>query len=67
MVKKIFLTSAGALLMGASLNTVQAADIVDPGVYDWTGPFIGLQGGYAWGDNDTSTENSENGPQIARG
>lgn len=62
MVNKLVLTGAGILLAGASMNAARAADIVEPGVYDWTGPFIGLQGGYAWGNNDTSTENSENGP-----
>lgn len=62
MIKKILFTGAGAILISAGMTSAQAADIVDPGVYDWTGPFIGLQGGYAWGTNDTSTENSENGP-----
>jgi outer membrane immunogenic protein len=64
MVNKLLLTGAGVLLVSASMNAAHAADIVDPGVYDWTGPFIGLQGGYAWGNNDTSTENSENGPPV---
>lgn len=64
MAYKLLITGVGALLVGASMNAAQAADIVDPVAYDWTGPFIGLQGGYAWGNNDTSTENSENGPPV---
>lgn len=30
----------------------QAADIIEPTAYDWTGPYVGLQAGYAWGEND---------------
>lgn len=64
MAYKLLFTGFGALLVGASMNAAHAADIIEPAVYDWTGPFIGLQGGYAWGNNDTSTENSENGPPV---
>ena len=41
-----FFTASGAL----------AADIVDPTAYDWTGPYVCLQGGYAWGDNETDID-----------
>lgn len=30
----------------------QAADVIEPVVYDWTGAYIGAQAGYAWGDTD---------------
>lgn len=34
----------------AFVGSASAADVtVDPG-YDWTGPYIGLQAGYGWGD-----------------
>lgn len=54
MLKKLLLASAAsALMMGAA----QAADIeVAPTVYDWTGGYIGIQGGYAWGKSDADTD-----------
>ena len=53
MFKKLLLAgAASALMMGGA----QAADVIEPTVYDWTGPYIGLQGGYAWGENDVSVE-----------
>ncbi|QIG47860.1 porin family protein [Nordella sp. HKS 07] len=48
MFDKVLLGGAALLLMGAG---ARAADI-EPVSYDWTGPYIGLQGGYAWGEND---------------
>lgn len=53
MFKKILLAGAASALM---LGGAQAADIIEPTAYDWTGPYIGLQGGYAWGENDASAE-----------
>lgn len=51
MFKKILLASAGLIFMAGA---AQAADIVDPEpmAFDWTGPYVGLQGGYAWGDDN---------------
>lgn len=53
MIRKILLAGAACVLttIGA-----QAADIVEPTAYDWSGPYIGLQGGYAWGDPDASAD-----------
>jgi outer membrane immunogenic protein len=45
---------AGAAAFIICSGAAQAADIVEPTAYDWTGPYIGLQGGYAWGDNDVN-------------
>jgi outer membrane immunogenic protein len=42
--------AATAFLMLAS--PVLAADFETPAAYDWTGPYIGLQGGYGWGSTD---------------
>jgi outer membrane immunogenic protein len=55
MLKKILLTGAVIALMSVG---AQAADIVEPAAYDWTGPYIGIQGGYAWGKNDLSANST---------
>jgi outer membrane immunogenic protein len=55
MFKKTLLTGAAIVLMSVG---AQAADIPEPTVYDWTGPYIGLQGGYAWGENDLSAKST---------
>ena len=56
MLKKVLLAGAASLF---TLSAAQAADIVAPEVYDWTGPYLGLQGGYGWGENDVSATDSE--------
>lgn len=48
----LFAGTASVLMIGAA----QAADIIEPTYYDWTGGYIGLQGGYAWGENDVSPD-----------
>ena len=50
---KKFLIAATALSgLLAFAGSASAADVaVDPG-YDWTGPYIGIQGGYGWGTNN---------------
>lgn len=63
MFKKFLLAGAASTLM---IGSAQAADIIEPTVYDWTGPYIGLQGGYAWGENDVSFE-QELAQAAARG
>lgn len=49
--KKV-LFAVAALLMLATPGL--AADVEAPAGYDWTGPYLGLQAGYAWGDTDYS-------------
>jgi outer membrane immunogenic protein len=56
MLKNVLLAGVASLFV---FSTAQAADIVAPEVYDWTGPYIGLQGGYAWGENDVSATGIE--------
>lgn len=51
MLKRLLLTGAACFLTSAG---AQAADIIEPTAYDWTGPYVGLQGGYAWGENDAT-------------
>lgn len=54
MLKKLLLASAASVLM---MGAAQAADIeAPPAVYDWTGGYIGIQGGYAWGKSDAETD-----------
>jgi outer membrane immunogenic protein len=40
----------------ASTSAAQAADPIDP-MYDWSGLYVGLQAGYAFGDADHSFNN----------
>lgn len=48
-------TALSALL--AFTGSASAADVaVDPVAYDWTGPYIGIQGGYGWGDTEPTFE-----------
>ncbi|QIG47076.1 porin family protein [Nordella sp. HKS 07] len=49
MPRTFLLAGAASALM---ICSAQAADIVEPTYYDWTGGYLGLQGGYAWGEND---------------
>lgn len=54
MLKKLLLASAASVLM---MGAAQAADVeAPPAVYDWTGGYIGIQGGYAWGKSDAETD-----------
>ena len=52
--KRILGATAGVLV---SLSAAQAAD-VEPSYteHDWSGPYIGLQAGYGWGESDASFE-----------
>lgn len=38
----------------AALSPVSAADIEAPAGYDWTGAYLGIHGGYAWGSSETN-------------
>jgi outer membrane immunogenic protein len=63
--KSVLVASVAALALGAGLVSANAADIqqrqmvtkapayVAP-VYTWTGPYIGISGGYGWGSSDFS-------------
>jgi outer membrane immunogenic protein len=54
MLKKLLLASAASVLV---IGAAQAADVeAPPAVYDWTGGYIGIQGGYAWGKSDVDTD-----------
>ncbi len=52
--RKYLLVAVSTAAMSFSSQAVLAADVlapVDPG-YDWSGPYVGLQGGWSWGDVD---------------
>jgi outer membrane immunogenic protein len=53
MLKNLLFAGTATVLM---IGTAQAADIIEPTAYDWTGAYIGLQAGYAWGNNDVSPD-----------
>ena len=52
-IKTILFSSA--VLFAWSSITVQAADIIaeEPQVYDWTGFYLGANGGYGWGEKES--------------
>jgi outer membrane immunogenic protein len=60
---KSVLVASVALALGAGLVSANAADIRQPApvvkapayvapVFTWTGPYVGIVGGYGWGDAD---------------
>ncbi len=61
MFRKCLLIGSVSVLFSAG---AQAADIIEPAAYDWTGPYIGLQAGYAWGENDLSAGNVDTGGDV---
>jgi outer membrane immunogenic protein len=48
----IFLASAAIAICIAAATPANAADVELPSSYDWSGPYIGLQGGFGWGSNN---------------
>lgn len=50
MMRRLLLLGAAAFMASAA----HAADLPGPAAHDWTGPSVGLQGGYGWGENDTA-------------
>jgi len=62
--KKLLLAAAATCAM---LSAARAADIIEPAAYDWTGPYVGLQAGYGWGDNDVKPDGEEQVALAARG
>ncbi|MGE4250871.1 MAG: outer membrane protein [Parvibaculaceae bacterium] len=56
MLKKLLFAGCA---FGALSTTAWAADIIEPTAYDWTGPYIGLQGGYGWGKTDVTLDPAE--------
>lgn len=59
MVNKPLLGAVAAAGLAVSLASAKAADIIEamPAGPDWTGPYIGLNAGYAFSSNEVSVEN----------
>jgi outer membrane immunogenic protein len=53
--KKFLIAATSLTALVAFAGSASAADPVVDLEYDWTGPYIGLQAGYGWGDSDTTT------------
>ncbi len=56
MIKAFLLTAAASTMM---IGAAQAADVEAPAVYDWSGFYVGLQAGYAWGDSQVDEINDD--------
>ena len=63
--KKTYLAAlCGACALLAGAGVASAADAIEPAMeypaFSWTGGYIGLQGGYAWGDVDRDNGSFQN-------
>lgn len=63
MFNRIFLAGAATAFIASSAH---AADIIEPTAYDWTGPYLGLQAGYGWGENDVKPTQPEVSEALLR-
>ena len=62
--KKLLLASVGVLVLGVAAASaadmprrmpVKAAPVYVPPAWSWTGPYVGINGGYGWGSSEFST------------
>lgn len=60
----LLLALTGVAGLVAYSGSALAADPVVEAVYDWTGPYIGLQGGYGWGDTQPTYEFPEESGDV---
>ena len=58
MIGRLFLFGAAVAGMASA---VHAADLTGPAAFDWTGPSVGLQAAYGWGENDTTASCGDGG------
>lgn len=67
--KKMFLLSSAFASVMMLTSAAKAADMVAPVADDWTGFYVGVQGGYAWShlNGDVSIPDSSNINNEARG
>jgi outer membrane immunogenic protein len=50
--KKQFAATFGAIILGIASGSASAADVdTGPAAYDWSGPYVGVQAGYGFGDS----------------
>ena len=60
--KKLLLASVGVLALGVAAASAAdlprrmptKAPIYVPPAWSWTGPYVGINGGYGWGNSDFS-------------
>jgi outer membrane immunogenic protein len=51
--------------MGAFVSAASAADISEPVYsYDWSGAYVGVHGGYVWGEADVTYDNEPGGGDL---
>jgi outer membrane immunogenic protein len=61
--KRFLAVAAFSMALASGVRVASAADPIDSG-YDWTGPYVGFQAGYGWGDTQPTFDDgvtSENG------
>ena len=55
---KTWRTSLVAAALVASASAASAADVTEVPIYDWTGFYVGVSGGYGWGNLDPKFQNN---------
>jgi outer membrane immunogenic protein len=60
--KKQFAAALGALILGIACGSARAADVdTPPAAYGWSGPYVGLQAGYGFGETEMFDSGSTTG------
>ena len=54
--KTILRTLTAAAALALATGSSSAADVTGSTGYDWTGAYLGVHGGYAWGEADIGYE-----------
>ena len=62
MIGKLILASVALSVLACD---ARADDVTDTVPFDWSGPYIGLQGGHVWGENDAAAASEDDGSSIA--
>ena len=59
--------AAGGQALAADMPAKAPAFVPPPPVYNWTGAYIGIYGGYGWGDHDRSNTTGFNNSYTSNG
>lgn len=60
--RKYLLATLSFAVLGIASQAVHAADVAaPPAAYDWSGPYVGLQAGYAFGETEMYDSGSTSG------
>lgn len=66
--RKCLLATLSIAALGLASQAVLAADVeMAPAAYDWSGPYIGVTAGYAWGNHTQSESGADSGKQDMEG